>query len=80
MDKISREGFIVLIIVGCVVSVLIGYSVHSLATGGFKNDPTEREMSDEQKLYMRQLRHRNFAWLARDARVRYDNRSGAQMA
>lgn len=80
MDKISREGFIVLIIVGCVVSVLIGYSIHSLATGGFKNDPSEREMSDDQRQYMRTLRIRNLAWLAREARVKYDDRIASGMA
>lgn len=80
MDKISREGFIVLIILGCVVSVLIGYSIHSLATGNFKNDPQEREMSDEQRQYMRQLRLRSLAWMAREARVKYDDRSASGMA
>ncbi|KAA8644208.1 uncharacterized protein ATNIH1004_008407 [Aspergillus tanneri] len=75
MGNISREGFIVLIILGCIVSVLIGYSIHFLATGGFKNDKQEREMSIDQKQYMRALRQRNLDWIARDARTEYNTRA-----
>jgi hypothetical protein len=70
MAELSKEVVILIVIVGCVVSVLIGYSVHYIATGGFHDDPTEKEMTYEQKEYMRDLRLKNMEVLARQAGVK----------
>lgn len=59
----SHEGlysaYVLLIIVGCVVAVFIGYSPDNIATNGFQDAPTTREISMEQKRYMRGVRDRN---------------------
>ncbi|KKK22134.1 hypothetical protein AOCH_003012 [Aspergillus ochraceoroseus] len=62
---------IFLVITGCVCCVLMGYSIHFIATNGFV-DEKDREMTFDQKQYMRQLRQRNLHWMFRDARVRRD--------
>ncbi|RAL12447.1 uncharacterized protein BO97DRAFT_405416 [Aspergillus homomorphus CBS 101889] len=71
---IDKSVIIVFVILGCIVSVLIGYSIHSVATGGFRNDEEEREFSPEQRSYMRDLRLRDLVWMARDHGLRHDAR------
>ncbi|RHZ68350.1 hypothetical protein CDV55_107145 [Aspergillus turcosus] len=71
MAGLSKEAIILLVIVGCVVSVLIGYSVHFISTNGFRDDETEMEMGYEQKQYMRDLRLKNMDILARQAGVKF---------
>ncbi|KAG2026640.1 hypothetical protein GB937_001425 [Aspergillus fischeri] len=70
MAELSKEVVILIVIVGCVVCVLIGYSIHYIFTNGFQDDPTEREMTYEQKEYMRGLRLRNMEMLAGQAGVK----------
>ncbi|GIJ83044.1 hypothetical protein Asppvi_001561 [Aspergillus pseudoviridinutans] len=67
---LSKEAVILLVIVGCVVSVLIGYSIHYISTNGFRDDQTEKDMTYEQKEYMRNLRLKNMEMLAGQARVK----------
>ncbi|KAF7177299.1 hypothetical protein CNMCM7691_005189 [Aspergillus felis] len=67
---LSKEAVILIVIVGCVVSVLIGYSIHYIATNGFRDDQTEKDMTYEQKEYMRSLRLKNMEMLAGQARVK----------
>lgn len=71
MGELSKEAIILIVIVGCVVSVLIGYSIHYISTNGFRDDETEREMGYEQKEYMRRLRLKNMEILARQAGVKF---------
>ncbi|RHZ43042.1 uncharacterized protein CDV56_100152 [Aspergillus thermomutatus] len=68
---LSKEAVILIVIVGCVVSVLIGYSIHFIATNGFHDDETEKEMSYDQKEYMRDLRLKNMELLAGQAGVKF---------
>ncbi|GAQ07438.1 hypothetical protein ALT_4759 [Aspergillus lentulus] len=70
MAELSKEAIILIVIVGCVVSVLIGYSIHYISTGGFRDDQTEKDMTYEQKEYMRGLRLKNMEMLAGQARVK----------
>ncbi|PYH99087.1 hypothetical protein BO71DRAFT_479802 [Aspergillus ellipticus CBS 707.79] len=69
---ISRSAIIVFVILGCIVFTLIGYSIHSLATNGFRNTERRQEIPHEQAVYMRQLRLRDLHWLARDHGLKYD--------
>lgn len=69
---IAKEVIILIVIVGCVVSTLIGYSIHSLATNGFHGQGEPKEMSDDQRRYMREFRLKQMSWMARDARARPD--------
>jgi hypothetical protein len=71
MAELSKEAIILIVIVGCVVSVLIGYSIHYISSGGFRDDQTEKEMTYEQKEYMRSLRLKNMEMLAEQARVKH---------
>jgi hypothetical protein len=71
MAQLSSGVIILLVIIGCVVSVLIGYSIHHISSNGFRDDETEREMGFEQKQYMRDLRLKNMEILARQAGVKY---------
>lgn len=68
MNAPSKEATVFLVLLGCIVVVLIGYAVHSLATNGFQDEEKEDEISYEQRTYMRELRLRNIHWLARAAR------------
>ncbi|KAE8359544.1 hypothetical protein BDV27DRAFT_149493 [Aspergillus caelatus] len=65
---LSYEAIVVIVLIGCIAAVLIGYSVHSLATNGFQDDEQKLEIPYEQKKYMREHRLRNIHWLAREAR------------
>lgn len=69
MAELSKEVVILIVIVGCVVCVLIGYSIHYIFTNGFQDDPREKEMTYAQKEYMRDLRLKNMEALARQAGV-----------
>lgn len=60
--------YVLCIIIGCVVATFVGYSMHYLATNGFEDDQTEREMSQEQRDYMRNVRYRNFLALEQQSR------------
>ncbi|GFF32859.1 hypothetical protein IFM46972_03701 [Aspergillus udagawae] len=71
MAELSKEAIILIVIVGCVVSVLIGYSIHYISSGGFRDDQTEKDMTYEQKEYMRSLRLKNMEMLAEQARVKH---------
>lgn len=64
MGEISREGIIFLVILGCVIVVLTGYAVHYTMTGGFYREEDHRDMPDEQRNYMKQVRLQNRQWLA----------------
>lgn len=68
---LSKEAVILLVLVGCVVAVLIGYSIHFISTNGFHDDEEEREMSHEQKQYMRGLRLKHIEFLASQVGRRY---------
>jgi hypothetical protein len=68
MERPSNDVIVLLVIIGCIAAVLIGYSVHSLFTNGFHADEKVKDMSYEQKQYMRELRLTNLNWLAREAR------------
>ncbi|EAW11726.1 uncharacterized protein ACLA_094260 [Aspergillus clavatus NRRL 1] len=68
---LSKEAVILIVLVGCIVSVLIGYSVHFISTGGFRDDETEKEMTHEQKEYMRGLRLKHLEFLAAQVGRRY---------
>ncbi|PKX97978.1 uncharacterized protein P174DRAFT_436381 [Aspergillus novofumigatus IBT 16806] len=70
MAELSKEAIILIVIVGCVVSVLIGYSIHYVFTNGFRDDQTEKDMTYEQKEYMRGVRLKNMEMLAGQARVK----------
>ncbi|RMJ28464.1 hypothetical protein PHISP_00679 [Aspergillus sp. HF37] len=67
MGKLSREGIIFLVILGCVIVVLMGYAIHYTLTGGFYREEDHRDMPDEQRNYMKQLRHQNRQWLASES-------------
>ncbi|KAL5342774.1 hypothetical protein BJX70DRAFT_355723 [Aspergillus crustosus] len=64
---LTNEVIILIVIVGCIVTVLLGYSIHSLATNGFQGLGEPAEMGSEQKQYMRELRLKQMAWMAREA-------------
>jgi hypothetical protein len=51
--------YVLAIIVGCLVVTFVCYSIDYIGTNGFRDNPREREMSTEQKEYMRNLRYRN---------------------
>ncbi|CEL09788.1 hypothetical protein ASPCAL12917 [Aspergillus calidoustus] len=65
---LTKEVIILLVIVGCVVFTLMGYSIHYLATNGFHGEGGEPEMGQEQRQYMRELRMKQLHWMAREAR------------
>jgi hypothetical protein len=65
---LTKEVIILIVIVGCIVSVLLGYSFHSLATNGFQGQGEPVEMSSDQRQYMRELRMKQLHWMAREAR------------
>ncbi|KOC18000.1 hypothetical protein AFLA70_88g003190 [Aspergillus flavus AF70] len=65
---LSYEAIVVIVLIGCIAAVLIGYSIHSLSTNGFQDDEQKVEIPYEQRKYMREYRLRNVQWLAREAR------------
>ncbi|KAL3488830.1 hypothetical protein BJX62DRAFT_210887 [Aspergillus germanicus] len=65
---LTKEVIILLVIVGCVVFTLMGYSIHFLATNGFHGEGQDPEMGQEQRQYMRELRMKQLHWMAREAR------------
>lgn len=68
MQKISNEGIVFLIILGCLAVVFIGYGLYSLAHG--TDDDAYPSPPPEQAAYMRELRMRNLMALKYEARRR----------
>ena len=66
MYKISKEGIVFLIILGCIAVVFIGYGLYTLAHG--TDDDAYPSPSPEQASYMRELRMRNLMALKYEAR------------
>ncbi|KAL4770453.1 hypothetical protein BDW60DRAFT_192613 [Aspergillus nidulans var. acristatus] len=64
---LTKEVQILIVIVGCVGCILLGYSIHYLATNGFHGENEPKEMSHEQRQYMRELRLKQMNWIVRDA-------------
>lgn len=64
--KISKEGIVFLIILGCIAVVFIGYGLYSLVHG--TQDDTYPSPSPEQAAYMRELRMRNLMAMKYEAR------------
>lgn len=63
MAKLSYGVIIFLVILGCVVAVVIGYSVHYVSTNGFYRGQDKRELSDDQRNYTKLVRVQNREWL-----------------
>jgi hypothetical protein len=63
---VSKEVIILLVIIGCVVSVLLGYAIHYLSTNGFNGHNQTKDMAQEQRQYMRGVRMRQLGWMMRD--------------
>ncbi|OQE23430.1 hypothetical protein PENFLA_c011G05774 [Penicillium flavigenum] len=59
--------YIFLIIAGCIVGALIGFSVYSMFYG-LDDSKKFKDMSHEQRNYMREIRQRNLNVLAVEAR------------
>lgn len=68
MAKLSYELIIFLVILGCVVAVLIAYSLHYVFTNGFYNEEDSKEMPEDQRRYMHAIRIENRKRLAHEAR------------
>ena len=64
MAKISYNLIIFLVILGCVIAAVIGFSIHYVSTNGFYRKEDHKEMSDEQRQYMRMVRMENRRRLA----------------
>mgnify|MGYP001111309423 CR=1 FL=1 len=64
MDNLSNSAIIFLVILGCVVAVLIGYAIHYTMTNGFYRVEDNREISWDQRHYMKSVRDQNRKWLA----------------
>lgn len=64
MGKLSHEAIIFLVILGCAISVLIGYAIHYTMTNGFYREEDNREISDEQRHYMKSVQLQNRQGLA----------------
>ncbi|KAJ5238904.1 hypothetical protein N7468_003523 [Penicillium chermesinum] len=60
--------YVFCIILGSVLSVVIGYAIHSMATNGFSDGPAEKELGEEQRAYMREVRERNLEALIYECR------------
>ncbi|PKY07180.1 hypothetical protein P168DRAFT_315699 [Aspergillus campestris IBT 28561] len=70
--EISRSAIVVLILLGCIISVLIGYSMHRLM-GGSAFEGQEEALEgpgNEQMAYMRQIRQRNLAMIYHGSRTK----------
>ncbi|KAE8148706.1 hypothetical protein BDV25DRAFT_12578 [Aspergillus avenaceus] len=70
MGAPSKEATVFLVILGCVVVVLMGYSMHRIATNGFADEKDNEEIPYEQRQYMRELRLKHVNFLGREARGR----------
>lgn len=60
--------YVLAIMVGCIVCVFVGYSLDYIASGGFVDANRVKEMSQEQKQYMRDVRYRNIMKLEQESR------------
>jgi hypothetical protein len=59
--------YVFLIIVGCICSCLIGFSIYAMFHG-LDDSEQFKDVSNEQRQYMRETRHRNLNRLAIEAR------------
>ncbi|KAJ5385460.1 hypothetical protein N7517_003371 [Penicillium concentricum] len=59
--------YIFLIIAGCVVGGLIGFSIYTMFYG-LDDSQTVKDVSNEQRIYLREVRQRNLNGLAVEAR------------
>lgn len=64
MAELSYGLIIFLVILGCIVSAVIGYAVHYVTTNGFYRNENRKEMSEEQRKYMHMIRMENRRRLA----------------
>lgn len=60
--------YVFVIILGCVISVVVGYAIHSMATNGFADHNDYHDIGEDQRAYMREVRERNFAALLYESR------------
>jgi flagellar basal body-associated protein FliL len=76
---LSHNAIIVLIIIGCAVSTLLGYSIYLLFFG---KEEVTKGPSDDQVAYMRSVRWRNLEMLQAEAREtrrgRYEHKDSVQ--
>lgn len=63
--------YVFCIILGCVISVVIGYAIHSMATNGFSDEEDYKDISEDQRAYMREVRERNLAALEYESRRKH---------
>ena len=68
MTHLSHEVIVLLIIIGCIAFVFIGYGVYALATGLEHESDGYRNPSNEQAQYMREVRGRNLGVMAFESR------------
>ncbi|OJJ69549.1 hypothetical protein ASPBRDRAFT_281372 [Aspergillus brasiliensis CBS 101740] len=74
---VPEAAVIVLVILGCIMLVLSGYSTHYLMTNGFYGLERDIDPTAEQRVYMRQLRLRDLHWMAREHRVKSEDSQSA---
>lgn len=63
--------YVFVIILGCVISVVVGYAIHSMATNGFADQEDYRDIGEDQRAYMREVRERNFNALLYESRSKH---------
>lgn len=65
MAKISPSLIVLLVIIGCIVAVTIGYAFSRLL--GFVDDEGVKERTPEQDRYMQDVRRRNLEQLYKES-------------
>lgn len=70
-DELPKPVIILLIMVGAIALVLLGFAIHSAFGFGGKDANTAKPMSVEQMEYMAEVKGRNLEALAREGRVAY---------
>jgi len=70
MAHLTNEVIVLLIIIGCIISIFVGYGLYALATGLERKSDGYRNPSNEQAQYMREVRERNLGALAFGSRRR----------
>ena len=68
MTHLSHEVIVLLIIIGCIAFVFIGYGLYALAAGLKHESDGYRNPSNEQAQYMREVRGRNLGVMAFESR------------
>lgn len=77
MARLSHEVTVLLIIIGCIAFVFIGYGLYALSKGLEHESDGYRNPSNEQAQYMREVRERNLGVLAFESRrVRGERKGG----